>query len=227
MKALGLLTLFALVALYDCNVVRCPNPPDNWSVFCSNNASKPYEGYLYTIVFEMPVTFFMDRSVQYCVMVGNGAVTSPVATLTLSSPVANRVCLYRYEAVRLRQKSESIKLTFFDENFAWTGMEQAASLRTNGVVSGRDFPYAFLPYSPEFETRFLSNYTNTFYFQVTYYGRGSSIGEEIVDTSRDLPNLNFSPFQAGDYIYAILGTGAVIIVFSLFVYGFFIQPHYL
>lgn len=121
MKVLGLLTLFALVALNDCNLVKCPSPPTSWSVFCTPNATNPGEDYLFTVVLEMPVTYFMDRSIQYCLMNGNGAAptNSPLATRVANSGGANRLCLWRYDPLRLRQKSESVKLTFFDQSLVW------------------------------------------------------------------------------------------------------------
>ena len=121
MKVLVLLSLLGLIALSECNLVKCPNPPVDWSVFCNSNSTNPGEGYLFTVVLEMPVTFFMDRSIQYCLMVGNQATpsNSPLATRVANAVGSNRICLWRYDALRLREKSESVKLTFFDELFDW------------------------------------------------------------------------------------------------------------
>ena len=109
---LGLMTLLALATIANCQTVRCPNPPADWSVFCQGPlVAAPPDGYIFTIILEMPVTFFMDRSIQYCVMVGNGAVPSP-----LRNAAAGRLCLNRYDPVRIRQLSESIRLQFYEVN---------------------------------------------------------------------------------------------------------------
>ena len=51
-------------------------------------------------------------------MNGNGATAtnSPLAARVIGS---NRICLWRYDPIRLREKSESVKLTFYDESLAW------------------------------------------------------------------------------------------------------------
>ena len=75
----------------------------------------------------------------------------------------------------------------------------------------------------------LTQLNNKSIYRVTFFGDGSYVadGQEIFAPRGDLPNLNYSPFDAGDYFYAIFGTIGVIIVCSLFIYGFFIQPYYL
>ena len=112
MKTLGLFLFLAFIGQSNCDL--CPLPPTNWSVFCGDNSTNPGEYYLFNIVFEMPITYFMDRSIQYCIMNGNGPYRSP---LTNVIDPTSRLCLYRYDPVRLRQKSESIQLTFFDQTF--------------------------------------------------------------------------------------------------------------
>ena len=64
-------------------------------------------------------------------------------------------------------------------------------------------------------------------FRVTYFGAGVTVdGDEVFDPRGDRPRVGYSPFDVGDYFYAILGTIAVGIVVALFLYGFFIQPYF-